>query len=154
MTLHSHSKGFTLVELLMVIALIGTLAVLSITPIGDNINEGRFQDTVTRLQTIRDAMLGDPTLKNGQRTSFGYVGDMGGIPTVAQGIGALVTNPGLPVWTLDQTVHFGRGWNGPYLASASNGTNFTVDAWGNALVYSPATSPPTLTSLGADGATG
>jgi general secretion pathway protein G len=147
-------SGFTLVEILMVIILVGTLAVVSITPIRDSIDEGRFQETVARMKAIRDATLGDPTLREASRTSFGFLGDVGSIPTAAQGLQALVTNPGLPVWAMDAAVRFGRGWNGPYLTSSDAGANLTRDAWGNNFVYSPTAVPPAIVSLGSDGAAG
>ena len=139
----------------MVIAVIGVISVLSLVPIGSTIEETRFQDTLSEMQAIRNAMLGDPTVKeNGARTSYGYLGDLGALPTSGQGVSALATNPGHPTWALDQTVRFGRGWNGPYLSSGQPGTDFTRDSWGNTYIYSPTASPPTLVSRGADNAAG
>ena len=139
----------------MVIAVIGVISVLSLVPIGSTIEETRFQDTLSEMQAIRGAMLGDPTVKeNGARTSYGYLGDLGALPTSGQGISALSANPGHPTWALDSTVRFGRGWNGPYLSSGQPGTDFTKDSWGNAYIYNPTASPPTLVSRGADNAAG
>jgi general secretion pathway protein G len=148
--------GFTLVELLMVIAILGVLTVMSLVPISNTIEEGRFQETLQKMQTIRNSIVGDPAIvENGIRTSFGFIGDIGAIPTAGQGIAALVTKPvALPAWSVDSTVRFGLGWNGPYLTSATAGTDFTLDAWGRPFVYSPASSPPTLVSYGADGIAG
>lgn len=147
--------GFTLIEVLMIIIIISVLTVASLTPIANSIDQIRFDQTVSRMKMIRDAMIGDSTITAlGLRTSFGFLGDIGAVPTLAQGISALVTNPGLAVWTLDQAVRFGRGWNGPYISTGQAGTNFTLDGWGRAIVYSPSASPPNLTSFGADGVAG
>ena len=151
-----HSDGFTLLEILMVVALVAVVAVTSIIVITDSLNESRFQDTLNKMHQIANAMIGDPSLKeNGARTSFGFLGDIGAIPTAAQSISVLVTNSvPLPAWAVDTTVNFGIGWNGPYLSGENSGTDYTKDAWGNAFVYSPTASPPTLVSLGADGVAG
>ncbi len=155
MTSPSENAGFTLLEILMAVALLSVISVVSIDVISDTLNENRFQDTVSKLQQIANAMVGDASLKeNGARTSFGFLGDIGALPTAGQGIAALVTNPGLPAWAVNAGVRFGLGWNGPYLQSGNSGTDYTKDAWGNALVYDPAASPPTLTSYGADRAAG
>ena len=84
------------------------------------------------------------------RTQFGFMGDIGALPTVAQGIAALLVNPGLPPWAMDASARIGLGWNGPYLTNGLLGTDYTKDAWGTAYLYDPAANPPTLTSLGAD----
>ncbi len=147
--------GFTIMEVLMVVTIIGVLTVVSLGPIGDSIDQSRFDATVAEMKMIRDAILGDTSVTHrGQRTQFGFLGDIGAIPTAAQGIAALTTNPGLVAWTLDQTVRFGRGWNGPYLTSSNAGANFGLDGWGRAYIYNPAASPPNITSYGADGVAG
>lgn len=151
----ASQAGFTLMELVMVIAILGVLTVMSIVPITNSIDESRFRETIDRLRVIRNAMIGDPDLtENNVRTSFGYLGDVGRIPTAVQGINALVTNPALPAWSLSAAIRVGAGWNGPYLSSAQAGTNFTLDGWNRAITYNPAANPPTLVSLGADGAAG
>ncbi len=158
MTFHSllkKSSGFTLVEVLMVVGLMAILAVVSISLVSTSVDETRFNETTLKLQQIREAMIGNPEVREARtRTSFGFLGDVGAIPTAAQGIAGLVTRPGgLPAFSPDATVRFGLGWNGPYLTGGA-GANFTLDAWGNAIVYDPVASPPTLTSLGGDGAVG
>ncbi|HEX2898011.1 MAG TPA: hypothetical protein VHP63_08185, partial [candidate division Zixibacteria bacterium] len=72
---------------------------------------------------------GDPNVTSGgTRTSFGYVGDVGGMPP---NLDALVSNPG----------GFAT-WKGPYLrddylpSSGSSNTEFKVDEWGTAYNYS------------------
>jgi general secretion pathway protein G len=150
-----RSDGFTIIEILIVVTLVAIVAVASIDVITDTLNETRFQKTVDKMHQIANAMTGNSTLKeNGARTSFGFLGDIGAIPTAAQGIAALITNPGLPSWAVNTTVGFGIGWNGSYLTGGDSGTDYTTDGWGNSLVYEPNASPPELVSYGADGAAG
>ncbi len=154
-TTFKSNLGFTLIEVLMVITIVGVLTVVSLTPITNSIDQGRFDVTVTRIKMLRDAIVGDTTITDmGLRTSFGFLGDIGAIPSAAQGIAALTTNPGLVAWSLDQSVRFGRGWNGPYISTGQAGTNFGVDGWGRAIMYNPGASPPNITSYGADGVAG
>lgn len=140
----------------MVIAIIGVLATMSITTIQGTIDDSRFQDTAERLKQVRVAMIGDANIiVNGARTSFGYLGDVGALPSTAQGINALLAVPGgVGTWTVSTAQKIGYGWNGPYLTSAQAGANFLNDSWGRAIIYSSTANPPTLTSYGADGAAG
>jgi prepilin-type N-terminal cleavage/methylation domain-containing protein len=157
MTSPTPSKGFTVIEIMMAIALIAIMAVVATDVITDTISEGRFEETVAKMNAIQNAMVGDPSLmESGSRTSFGFLGDVGAIPTAAQGIAALVSQPtpALPAYAVNATARFGLGWNGPYLSSMSSGTDYTKDAWGNAFVYSPTASPPTLVSYGSNGVAG
>jgi prepilin-type N-terminal cleavage/methylation domain-containing protein len=147
--------GFTLIEILMATLLIAIISVLSIEVVGGSVDEARFEDTLAEMKQIRDAIIGNPDLKEGgTRNSFGFLGDIGAIPSAVQGIAALVTNPGLAVWAVNTTGRFGIGWNGPYLGGGDSGSDYTTDAWGTAYVYSPAASPATLVSRGSDAAVG
>lgn len=148
-------SGQSLIELLMVIALLSILAVVSTNIISDTLNESRFVETKLKLLTIRKALVGDPTLTEaGVRSNFGYQGDIGGIPSAVQGLAALWSNPGLPPYAMDSSSRIGLGWNGPYLDNTSAGIDYTVDGWGNPFVYNPGANPPTVVSLGANGVAG
>lgn len=154
-----NTQGFTLIEIILSLALFAILSVVTVNRVSENLSEGRFADTVNRMLEIRNAMVGDPNLKSGTgsiRRQFGYLGDVGAIPTTAQGVAALITNPGVPVagYAVDTTVRFGIGWNGSYLNSADSGVDYTKDAWGTTFVYNSTATPPTLTSYGADRAAG
>jgi general secretion pathway protein G len=152
--LKRKQAAFTLVEVLMVIGLLGILSVVSVGLMNSSVDESRFNETVSELGQIRDAMIGNINIREAHtRTSFGFLGDVGAIPTSGEGIAALITNPSLAVYAVNSTVRFGLGWNGPYLTGGAN-ANFINDAWGNAIVYSPNASPATLISYGADGIAG
>lgn len=147
------SKGFSLIEILMVIIVIGVLSMLSISVFTDSIDESQFDNTVAEMNTIAKAIIGDKDLREGgTRTSFGYFGDVGAMPAA---LADLLTIPaGVTAYAVDNANRTAYGWNGPYLTGGDSGTDYTTDAWGNAYVYSPAAVPPTLVSLGADGAVG
>lgn len=156
--LRSHyfnDSGFTIIEILMVIILVAIISVVSISVMTGSLDETHLEDTVEEMKQIKQAIIGNTALTSeGKRVSFGFLGDIGAIPTAAQGIAALVTNPALPAWAINAATQIGIGWNGPYLGGGANAADYTTDAWGNAYVYSPAAVPPTIVSLGSDGAAG
>ncbi|MFQ5901723.1 MAG: type II secretion system protein GspG, partial [Thermodesulfobacteriota bacterium] len=116
------------------------------------------RDRITKqeMETLRRAMVGDPSLVGaGIYSSRGFRGDVGRFPANAEGLPALVTNPGDPAWNR----YTRTGWNGPYV-DANIGDEFGQtnsylrDAWGNNYVYDSTVSPPTITSCGPNGSCG
>ena len=148
--------GLTLIEMLMTLTIMAVLTFASIALVSDSMSESKFEETVQKLARFKTGILGDPTLKeNGVRTSFGYVGDMGGLPDFTAGLAGLVSLPsGATSYAIDANSRFGVGWNGPYVHSSQGVPDTTVDSWGNPILYDPTTSPPTITSYGADGSLG
>lgn len=146
-------SGFTLIEMLMAIILIAIVSVVSIEAINDSVDDMRFQETVDEMKAISDAIIGNDKLREGgSRTSFGYFGDVGALPSV---IGDLLTKPAaVSAYTVSSIHRTAYGWNGPYLTGGDSGTDYTKDAWGRSYVYSPSATPPTLVSYGADGVAG
>ncbi len=149
------SRGFTLIETLMVVGLIGILATLSLVPIGDSLDQAKYDRTLAQMMTIRGALLGEK-LSSSTKVSFGYLGDLGSIPTTAHGLSALWQQPNdLNAWKITPEFRMGTGWNGPYLFDqGAGGVDYSKDAWGNSYVYDPDSDPATLTSYGADQAAG
>jgi len=148
----ARSAGFTMIELVMVLLLIGILSAVTIEVMSDTENEAKFQTTINRMKQIQNAMIGDPSIRRGNvRTDFGYLGDVGGLPSTAQGIAALIARPaGVAAYALDDATRIGVGWNGPYLSVAGPDTTiYTKDAWGTNFVYT-AGATATLVSYGAN----
>ncbi|MEZ4873143.1 MAG: prepilin-type N-terminal cleavage/methylation domain-containing protein [Bdellovibrionales bacterium] len=86
------NRGFTLIEILMVIVLVGILSVVSVEVITDSVDDAKFDETVDEMRAIQYAIVGNPKLRDkGARTSFGYYGDVGALPT---SISDLITKPG------------------------------------------------------------
>lgn len=85
------TKGFTLLELLLVIVILSAGAWMLMSTAGDGIAQARYDDTRNRLEAIRGVILG-PTgpaaLERGLLS--GYVVDNGVLP---ENIDALVTTP-------------------------------------------------------------
>ena len=104
-----RAPGFTLLEILVVLAIIGLLAGLAITNV-DKIFGGAQTSTV-RLQ-VRDSMRTPLT---------SYRIHMGDYPSTAEGLQALIT---APAGKADK-------WHGPYLEPAK----MPEDPWGEPLQY-------------------
>lgn len=157
MTTSSSESGFTLVEVLMVVVLISVLAVASLQLFGDSDQDARYQETLSRMARVREALIGNPDLKvDGARTSFGFLGDIGALPQDDSGLGALLDNSGgYPPYSMDSGAHAGAGWNGPYLGSGDASSLLVNDGWGRPLQYTVSWPfSATLTSYGKDGAPG
>ncbi len=152
MTWYKHSNAFTLIELVMVILLLGVLASVMVYFVGVEGDATRFDETKSRMDTIRNAILGDTTVdKEGHRQHFGYHGDWGSLPG---SLSKLVTSQ-TPDRAIDSTYGIGGGWRGPYLDLAFVGSQpITKDLWGRDFVYSSGSSPPSLVSYGADAIAG
>ncbi|MEW5994421.1 MAG: prepilin-type N-terminal cleavage/methylation domain-containing protein [Candidatus Zixiibacteriota bacterium] len=129
--------GYSLFELIVVIIILGILTSVAIGTLTISSDTARVEETKKELDQLAWAIAGQPDLRSGgQRTNFGYVGDVGAMPT---NLDALVSNPGYGTW------------DGPYIrddfypSAAGGETEFKVDAWGAAYSYSGGT---TITSTG------
>lgn len=150
---HTSESGFTLVEVLMTVMLIGILSFVSISYFTEDMNEQRFDATKNEMSSIKEAIIGkEDLLEDSKRVSFGFVGDIGSFPS---SLDRLITNGGVfSDYALDATYRIRYGWNGPYLQDESGTNSVLTDAWGNNYGYVTAGDPITLTSYGADGAAG
>jgi general secretion pathway protein G len=120
-------RGFTLIELIVVIVILGLLASIVGTKVYRNVAKGKTATARSQIELLKLAL---------EELRI----DTGDYPSTAQGLGALVANPGM------------EHWDGPYLQKQT----VPPDPWGNPYVYqSPgAHAEYDLSSLGKDGASG
>jgi general secretion pathway protein G len=125
-------RGFTLIELMVVIIVLGLLAALVGPRILGRVSEARSATAKTQMELL-DAALDNYRLDNGS------------YPTTDQGLGALESKP-----THDPVP---LSWHGPYLKR-----DVPADPWGRAYLYkSPGEHNPAgydLSTLGRDGQPG
>ena len=122
--------GFTMVELMAILIIIGLLATLVVTKVATKIDQARITTTKANLKLLHNAV-----------NQFKM--DTGRFPTEEEGLKALIEQPS------DVT----RYEPGGYLET----TDVPKDGWGNDFIYelSPESGKPfVIKSLGADGKEG
>ncbi len=125
---NKQRRGFTLVELLVVIVIISMLAAFVAPKVMNSLSTAKVNLVKPKMSMIEAAL---------DRFKL----DCGRYPDDSEGLDALVNNPGI------------TGWNGPYLKASA-----LTDPWGNPFGYSSQGSINPggcdLVSYGADGQEG
>jgi type II secretion system protein G len=107
-------KGFTLLEVLVVLAVISVFAAIIGSVIGTSIISAEIEGTDLRMQNLKDALLY-------------YFDDTDEFPTdtgnAANDLLDLVSDPSV------------TGWDGPYISSGFEDNDFAKDAWNRAVTY-------------------
>lgn len=135
-------KGFTLIEIVIVLAIIAILAAISLPAVYSQIVRAKEEAVKKEMENLKIALIGDPKLSNnGIRSDFGYLGDMGTFPEDLDKI-AMKNNTAAgwsqPSWSFSGFLRTGAGWKGPYIKAIFSSENplFKMDEWGNEYVYS------------------
>jgi general secretion pathway protein G len=123
-----QAKGFTLIELIIVVVILGLLAGLVVPRLFKHVGQAKIATAKAQISAFQTAL-------------GAYKLDTGKFPTTEEGLQALRTAPsGI------------RNWNGPYLPK-----DIPLDPWGNPYVYKyPGDhgDEPDVVSNGADGRPG
>ncbi|NCC53435.1 MAG: prepilin-type N-terminal cleavage/methylation domain-containing protein, partial [Spartobacteria bacterium] len=122
--------GMTLIELVVVLALLAGLAAMALTGVADLGNRARYDETVTRMDLIRQAVVGDGS------EAGRFIRDMGRLPDSLGELIAGTNNYSSMAFTFNVPSYppipatLCAGWAGPYLQGS--GTNI-YDGFGEAL---------------------
>ena len=104
---HNPLRGFTLIELMVVIVILGLLATIIMPKILDRPEQARRLKARVQIRNFQSALALFKT-------------DTGRFPTTSQGLEAFINNPGL------------RGWKqGGYI----EGGKVPLDPWGSRYIY-------------------
>lgn len=120
--------AFTLLELLVVVFILATVAASAISLVGQTDEQLRYETTRSRLESIRRAVLGRNDLSDPTRVA-GFVADMGRLPA---SLDELFHAPP-PSSPAPSDLGLDAGWRGPYLHALPNlsGELRFRDGWGN-----------------------
>jgi general secretion pathway protein G len=119
-------SGFTLVELLVVLAILGMLAALVGPQVLNQLGGAKSKSATIQIRDYEQALEL-------------YKLDVGRFPRSGEGLEALVRQPS-----------GAKGWNGPYLKK----DELPMDPWGNPYEYRVSGSRIEIISYGADGRAG
>lgn len=167
-------RGMTLLELLVVLAILAVLTTVAVTLMDSTIDQARFDATQRSLQNVHDAIQG-ATAQSGANVAAtsGFLNDIGRLPIIING------DPLRELWdgtafprSYDQrpvsvsarpstsgsssltSIILPDGWRGPYLRlppgnnDLATGTPRILDGWGNPLRVIDPTSGATLIANG------
>lgn len=121
----NDNGGFTLIELIIVILVVGIMAIVAIPRMGDIIGTSKTTATKEEMRRLKIALVG--SARDGIR---GYENDIGSLPSNLTG---LVSKPG---GVSDWNRFTKTGWNGPYIEN--NDGDYLTDSWDVNYIYSAA----------------
>uniref|UniRef100_Q07N86 Type II secretion system core protein G n=1 Tax=Rhodopseudomonas palustris (strain BisA53) TaxID=316055 RepID=Q07N86_RHOP5 len=124
-----RKAGFTLVEMLVVLAIIGLIVGIAAPRVFNQLAGAKVRAAKVQIESLKSAL------------DLFFL-DVGRYPTVSEGLGALIARPS------NSAI-----WNGPYIKSAA----VPHDPWNHEYIYhSPGRDgrPYDIVSLGADGRDG
>jgi prepilin-type N-terminal cleavage/methylation domain-containing protein len=145
--------GLTLVELLVVLAILAVMTTVAMTLTDSVVDQGRYDATRRTIESVENAILGpaNQTDADGSRLISGFVADVGRLPvavgsdprTQLQELWLPGTLKPYQAWipAEDADVKLLAGWRGPYL-QLPPATPDLRDAWGEAFILLNAASEP------------
>ncbi len=136
------ASGFTLIEIIIVIAVISILAGTMVPSVVSQMDHQRAKATRAEMQALYRAIVGPP------EGGGGYLADMGQLPA---SLTDLVQQGSQPSYAL-HLAGVGMGWQGPYVTGGFADGSWLTDGWGHAYSYNATTGQ--ITSAGRDGVVG
>lgn len=125
---YGSQRGFTLIELVMIIVVLGIIAAVAIPKMGNMTENSKVAATKSEMLMLKKAIVGNPqAVAGGRFVDVGFEGDVGHPPSVLTELGAKPDT----VAAYDKFTRL--GWNGPYVDTA--GSEYLTDAWGTGYVY-------------------
>jgi prepilin-type N-terminal cleavage/methylation domain-containing protein len=124
------SRGFTLIEVIVVIAVVSIMASIAVPYAVKFIDQARMEGTRKQIEEIHRAIVGDP-----KSPTAGYVGDMGALPASLDRLNTQGSQAPRTYGTLGVKY----GWDGPYVRYGYSAGAYLVDGWGRNLVYTAST---------------
>lgn len=125
-TAGSQEAGFTLLEIIIVLGILGTLMAVLIGGLGSGGTQAKKKETAVKVNNVQASLLK-------------YQAEMGRFPSTAEGLDALLNNPGA-----------GAKWSGPYIGAEDD----VKDAWGNKFEYELTAKGSKMVSWGPDSQSG
>ncbi|MFC1554493.1 Tfp pilus assembly protein FimT/FimU [candidate division KSB1 bacterium] len=122
--LTKNSKGFTLIELILVIVVLGIISAVAVPKIGNTIRNAKINTTKDEMMKLKIALIGDAEVRVGAIViNKGYRGDMAMDPAAWAD---LVNAPADPDLLYNRFTRM--GWNGPYIEDDGE-LGFSKDSW-------------------------
>ena len=119
------TSGFSLLEIIIVLAIVGTLTAIILTSVTSSQSKAQIKETGVKAGVVFSALLN-------------YQVDTGSFPSSSQGLESLVKNPGV------------AGWIDPYVKNEDQ----LKDAWNHLFRYELVDGNPVLISNGKYGQKG
>ena len=155
-----HRRGFTLLELVVVIAIMAVLSTVALRSMTGVASQSRFEATQRTLEQIHEAILGSVNDRQTDGTPIcsGFIADAGRSP---RSLDELIHRPDdLPAFDVgrspaDSEVVVAGGWRGPYVRLPVGATNL-CDGWATPFVVTNTASGfvQAVVSFGANGSPG
>jgi len=130
----AHDRGFTLIELMVVVSIIGTLATIIVTSLNEARDRAQRANALTELSTLRDAFfaleLDTNVMPGGQPVGTCAANDEYSTNPASPDCGAGLICNTARLYPSGATYTYPSSWAGPYVSEAA-----LTDPWGNYYLF-------------------